>query len=158
MYTKNLTMATTRQIGTSTLWKWMAPNYTKFSFRKAPWQNSLLVICSFWNSHILQIFQLMLKLIAKRWNLDWQLRILQPLFVPRPYLLYRNSYFICTINCTTWPIIGWFNYPKSLWYRIVFPRWSKNRLSVPLVILGGLTSNHGKQMSNIPNLLDLKMM
>ena len=158
MYTKNVTMATTRQIGTSTLWKWMAPNYTKFSCRKAPWQNSLLVIFSFWNSHILQIFQLMSKLIAKRWNLDWQLRILQLLLVPRTYRIYRNSSFMGPIDCTTLPIIGCFNYTKSLWYRIVSTRWSKKRLSVTLVVLSGLTSNQGKQRTNIPTLFDLKMM
>ena len=76
---------------------------------------------------------------------------------PRPYRLYINSSFIGTIACTTCPIIGWFNYPNSVWSHIVFQCLRKNRLSMPLVILVRLTIYHGKQSANIPTLFDLKM-
>ena len=36
MYTTNMTMATTRHLGISTLWKLMAPNYTKCICQTAP--------------------------------------------------------------------------------------------------------------------------
>ena len=150
-------MATTRQPSTSTLWKGMVINYTKFSCRTAHWQMSLTVICCFWNIQILQIFQLMMKLVAKIWKLDWKMRILKPSLALMTYFTYSRSSFIDTTACTTCPIIGWFSYPESVWSCIVLPSWSKNRLSVPLFILGGLTSDHVKQRANIPILLDIKM-
>ena len=151
-------MATTRQLGTSTLWKWMAPNYTKFSCWTAPWQTCLLVTFSCCNIHILQILQLMLRLIANRWKLDWQLRILHSSLSLMPYRLYNRSSFIGTTACTTCPIIGWFNYPKSVWACIILPHWSSNRLYVLLVILGRLTSNHGKKRANISTLYNPQIM
>ena len=156
--TTNVVMATTRNLGVSTLWKWMVPNYKKFSCWTAPWQTCLLVTFSCCNIHILQILQLMLRLIANRWKLDWQLRILHSSLSLMPYRLYNRSSFIGTTACTTCPIIGWFKKTKSVWSRIVLSRWSTNLLSVPIVILGGLTSDHSEKRANTPILFDLNMM